>query len=431
MTGQQSDTQWYIARNGKQHGPLSDVEMRTFVAQGHLKPTDLIWRPGFADWRPAPAVFPFPSPEAAPPPPARTGPPRATTQQPRPAQGPATQAAAPKPGPGPGPGGPGAGPAGPGMAGPGMQSGAQEHSFEPNRIRLAQGTSGEGSSKGRRVVGILALLVLIGGGAGWYLWQSGNLSLAGLGGSSGDGDVPTISAPSDPTSGAQQASPAPVGSGNVQALDAKFQQMPMWNVVKREFPEWYNEHLHEVATLTAENKPQEEINKQLAQALVQLRRQHAQEALAASTDKLKVVANAFLDNLKSLSARSVTACYGFISQGETSPVVLELLQSPEQGAAVQAQVAAIFEAIAEGRKSPTTHERAVKQDYEVLVQELSKLGWKEDDLKTFSNPSALAREPPARVCQMVQDWFVAHLAVQDQAAQERLLVETLKPVVSG
>ena len=74
MTGQQADIQWYIAREGKQHGPLSDVEMRTFVAQGHLKPTDLIWRPGFADWRPAPAVFPFQQPEPAP------AAPRPTTQ---------------------------------------------------------------------------------------------------------------------------------------------------------------------------------------------------------------------------------------------------------------------------------------------------------------------------------------------------------------
>ncbi len=34
MTGQQPDIQWYIARDGKQHGPLSDVEMRTFVGAG-------------------------------------------------------------------------------------------------------------------------------------------------------------------------------------------------------------------------------------------------------------------------------------------------------------------------------------------------------------------------------------------------------------
>ena len=154
-------------------------------------------------------------------------------------------------------------------------------------------------------------------------------------------------------------------------------------------------------------------------------------SLAASTDKLKVVASAFLDNLKSLSERSVGACYGFISQGETAPVVLELMQTPDQGASVQTQVAAIFEAIADGRKTPTQHEKAVKTDYEVLVQELSKLGWKENDLKVFSNPQALSHEPPSRVCQMVQDWFTAHLAVADKATQERLLVETLKPVVSG
>jgi hypothetical protein len=131
-----------------------------------------------------------------------------------------------------------------------------------------------------------------------------------------------------------------------------------------------------------------------------------------------------------LSERSIGACYGFISQGETAPVVLELLQA-DKGESIQAQIAAIFEAIADGRKTPTVHERAQKTDYEVLVQQLTKLGWKEGDLKVFSNPAALSREPPARVCQMVQDWFVAHLSVEDKATQERLLVETLKPVVSG
>jgi hypothetical protein len=32
---------------------------------------------------------------------------------------------------------------------------------------------------------------------------------------------------------------------------------------------------------------------------------------------------------------------------------------------------------------------------------------------------------------MLQDWFSAHLAITDPAVQERLLFETLKPVVSG
>ena len=73
----------------------------------------------------------------------------------------------------------------------------------------------------------------------------------------------------------------------------------------------------------------------------------------------------------------------------------------------------------------------METDYESLVQQLSRRGWKESDLKTWSNRSALSKEPPERVCKMGQDWFTAHLSVEDQATQERLLVETLKPVVSG
>src|SRR5688572_31905068 len=121
MTGQQADIQWYIAREGKQHGPLSDAEMRTFVAQGHLKPTDLIWRPGFADWRPAPAVFPFQQPE-----PPTAAAPHPTTQgrRPEPARGPAPAA---------------------GAAGP-------DPSFEPNRIRVAQGSDDSGKSRVRRAL---------------------------------------------------------------------------------------------------------------------------------------------------------------------------------------------------------------------------------------------------------------------------------------
>jgi hypothetical protein len=398
MTGQQPDIQWYIARDGKQHGPLSDVEMRAFVAQGHLKPTDLIWRPGFADWRPAPAVFSFQAPE--PPGPA----PRPGVTRPT---GPSARAA----------------------------PSANERSFEPERIRVARGDSGTQPSRAARLAGIGLILALLAGG-GWFFFLHK--------GASETGPLETVEAPkseqspssSAATQTAAQTPPLPpVSQAEVeqgaQALDARFQHTPMWSVVKREFPDWYSEQLKEAATLNAQKQPPTAVYKHLAEALVALRRQHAQEALAASTDKLKVVASAFLDNLKSLSERSVGACYGFISQGETAPAVLELMQTPDQGASVQTQVAAIFEAIADGRKTPTQHEKAVKTDYEVLVQELSKLGWKENDLKVFSNPQALSHEPPSRVCQMVQDWFTAHLAVADKATQERLLVETLKPVVSG
>ncbi|MFM1815483.1 MAG: hypothetical protein RLZ98_2178 [Pseudomonadota bacterium] len=52
------DVEWYIARDGKQHGPISSVEMKKFVELGHLRPTDLVWQAAFTDWRNGHEVFP-------------------------------------------------------------------------------------------------------------------------------------------------------------------------------------------------------------------------------------------------------------------------------------------------------------------------------------------------------------------------------------
>lgn len=68
MSGNSGKIEWYLAREGQQHGPLSGTELDKFIELGHLKPTDLLWRAGFDDWRTATEVFP-PLPPAQPPPP--------------------------------------------------------------------------------------------------------------------------------------------------------------------------------------------------------------------------------------------------------------------------------------------------------------------------------------------------------------------------
>lgn len=92
------DSVWYLARDGKQHGPLSHVEMAKLVELGHLRQTDLVWRPGLADWRPAPTVFDM-SPPAAPAPQPVITPSAASIPEPAPAPVPAPMATAPKPQP--------------------------------------------------------------------------------------------------------------------------------------------------------------------------------------------------------------------------------------------------------------------------------------------------------------------------------------------
>jgi hypothetical protein len=62
MPAPASETQWYLARDGQQFGPISDAELAKFIELGYLQPTDLLWREGFPDWRPALVVFPPRSP---------------------------------------------------------------------------------------------------------------------------------------------------------------------------------------------------------------------------------------------------------------------------------------------------------------------------------------------------------------------------------
>ncbi|ADJ24652.1 hypothetical protein Hden_2856 [Hyphomicrobium denitrificans ATCC 51888] len=476
MTGQADDIQWYIARDGKQHGPLTDVELRTFIAHSYLRQTDLIWRPGMSEWQAAPAVFPAAfhggseQPQAIP---------QAHRAAPAPtytAQSNASAQYAP-------------------------HSGFDGADARPQRGNLVK----------RLAIASIALTV-IGGGAFALATYHGPLMEIVSGGSdttSGD-QAPVVAAPdevkladahpqndaasaeptppaasdvipaappepqqqtaespaqpqqspppSDPqttttasvsklggTSGSAQGrsdmqvaavepeapEPAPPAAIDGSSLDGRLQKVPVWELIKAEYPDWYTSQISTANKMVADKKSDNEVAMSLAQGLVNLRRQNADKALAASSEKLQAIAVAFLAHLKSLRSQSVSACFGFISKGETSPAVVQMMEHPETATALNAQADAVFQAISEGRKNPVKHDSAVKSDYDVLIKELAKLGWKEDDLQVFSNPKLLAKREPEQVCKMVQEWFVAHLAVQDKATRDRLLYETLKPVVSG
>lgn len=420
MAGAPPQIEWYIARDGQQHGPLSDIEMRKFVELGHLRPTDLVWRQGFPDWRPAPAVFPAPVQPRPQPAPARPAvqPVRQTAQRasaPRQAQA----AGAPHQ-------------SQPAAAGPRAARPEARHATNPVAVTapfddeeadlddddLQPGASG---GRGRRLIKMLALLTLL-GGASWvavdYIPNPSSL-------------LALLETRSEGSEATQAVQPLTEAGDSAAEIDSFLQRTRLWQILKREFPEWYQQRVEEAARVKSGGGDDNSLTRHLTQALVALRRQHAQEALAASPDALRNLAGSFLDSLKHLSAHSTQACYGFISQGESNPQVLELMNAPEHLAPLQRQVAAMFAAVAEGRKSPQTHLPPRQSDYQALTQELANRGWTDREIKLFSNPRALAQASPDEVCKLVQDWFAAQLAIEDQAVQLRLLIESLKPVVAG
>jgi hypothetical protein len=485
--------EWFLARDGQQHGPISAAEMNKIIELGYLLPNDLVWRQGFSDWQPASTVFP-PKPSAETPPAAAPASPPASTARTATASGTApesdtkaqptvdrgaapgrTQALAPKasdpreiiaqeaarreesarrareefqPG-------------GPRQAMPIAPQRAEPHRTEPASARdqagrridpvppaRARGPEPASQRSGpadtgeedwdddaprrrfpRLAVASLLMLLLLGGGA-FALHTTGHLDtlLARLSFTTTQEKSATPVVVAKPDARKQ---PQAGFSDNPAVVDQSFQRAELWRLLKTEFPDWYQQRVLETARQKSEGKSDKDIAQQLAEQLVALRRKHVADALAASPQHLKSVASSFLDNLERLSKHSIDACYGFISQGETSPLIVELTRASEHTPSLQHQSAAIFAAIAEGRRTPAKHPPPTRDDYDKLAIQLAKRGWSPVDLQLFSDARSLARATPERVCKMVQDWFAAQLAVGDEEVQVRLLIEALKPVVAG
>jgi hypothetical protein len=522
---------WYLARDGKQHGPLTHLEMTKLVELGHLRTADLVWRPGFDNWRPAPTVFDF-APAPPPPQPAVTAPQVSTATRPAPAQ---SAAATPKPeiaSPSPAPQSaqdfattsPSSAASRPqpsfaGLSAPvepvkpeparfefpretaaridasraatpaSQQQEPQPISFDTRGLRPAGAASQFGSpatadeptleplrmepsfeeparKKGRGVAVALGLLIAIGGlSAVGYTYRDA-LKAKLQGATSPSADLPVVAAPAEtngPASSAtptaaspaaeQAAAPAPPSdpapvvataapqaagpatlpgvTADQGAVDAEWQASPFWSLAKVEFPQWYADRVREVGEMKAANQPDADINRKLVEAIVVLRRQNASKALAASPDRLKIIAEAFVTNLGAMQSQSVDACYDFIGKGELTPAAAALVQKPAEGPALHAQLNAVFTAVVEGQKNPVARTSPQTTDYNLLAAELGTIGWSQADIQLFADPKALSAAPRERVCKMVKDWFSAHLAVKDDAARERLLFETLRLVIAG
>ena len=69
--------QIHIARDGKQFGPYSVAEVNDYLGTGFLKPDDIAWHEGMAEWAPLNTIQGVNAPQGArrPPPPSRPTPP--------------------------------------------------------------------------------------------------------------------------------------------------------------------------------------------------------------------------------------------------------------------------------------------------------------------------------------------------------------------
>jgi hypothetical protein len=479
MADNNQPTEWYLARDGQQYGPVTDAELSKIIELGHLKPTDLVWRQGMDDWAPAESTLDL-RPKSAPPPPRVEAPqppnrrPPVYPQpnaQPATAQQPGGDRARPAPSAGGAPAGgagatyhPGSAERGPAAPGPGYGGGAQRPTVGQPAGADPRGYPGHHAGTDPRAIGhgapaphasstasdhlddqepparrrlpwrAVAVLVVVAGLAATVLALHRSGKLAGLpllsAPSGSRTAVPVVPGPSNPAREAMGASSQRGPAGNGAAGEQAWQQTPLWQQIRRDFPEWYAQRVIDVNTMASESKSKREIELALVRSLVELRRKYQQDALSASPTRLRAIATSFVATLSGLAKDNSKACFGFISQGEASRDVLDLEQADHR-TAIESQLATVFDAVVEGRQAPMKRDPPKREDYDALSIELSKRGWTTADLQLFTDARALARAPHEKVCQMVQDWFAAQLTVPDEQSQARLLGEALKPVVAG
>ena len=48
-----TDGTWYYAQNNNKYGPINSAQLKSLVENGQLQKTDLVWKEGMDDWKPA------------------------------------------------------------------------------------------------------------------------------------------------------------------------------------------------------------------------------------------------------------------------------------------------------------------------------------------------------------------------------------------
>ena len=415
---------WYLGRDGQQFGPVSDAEFRRLYESGQLKPTDLVWREGFAEWRPVSSMQPptpvTPAPQPLPPhgaAPAASGAPSPTSQHASARRAPigndAIAAAAqhrPQTTPQKAPAA--------SESKSGQRAARQAH---PSQSTRPGTVAGRGRLLGRGLAWIaIATFFALTLGAAYFVVA-------------GDKNLMRMAIALIPNFGDKVVITAPIGgfAKTVDATDQALQKSLLWQVLKKHHADWYAERVRDATEAKNANLTDAQIATTMMQAVVKLRRQYAADATSAPVDRLKSIASLFTANLVRLRSQSIDTCYQFVSSGESAPAVVALLQSTDHTSGLQAQLAATFEAISEGRRTPRIYPRPKAEDYDALVANLETRGWKEADLQLFSDSTALANASPETVCRLVTQWFESQIAIQDPDAQLRLLVDSLRPVVAG
>ncbi len=239
-------------------------------------------------------------------------------------------------------------------------------------------------------------------------------------------ETPAATAPA--TTPPVETPPQPLEKTPHELLEQRLASSLLWVTLRQEFPDWYRTRLRDTPEAIASTATSSRMTGLSIAQLKSLRIANAEDALLAPAE-FKQIAAVYIWNLEVLRQTSDEACRDGIGKGEGSQYLHLVLDHPS--APYETLIALILRASVAGRAEPVKVGKPRASDYQKLVKRLRALGWSQSDLEIMSDPNKLGRAPAEKVCRLVSEYYKAHLALDDEKAQLRLLKESLRPMIAG
>ena len=217
-------------------------------------------------------------------------------------------------------------------------------------------------------------------------------------------------------------------SGNrpisASAADDALQKHRIFQLAKREFPDWYERLLEEFVQKIMDDDWNDQIAMLMRRRTAELALQNAHFTAKASPAKLDELVRGRLAFVQWLEANNSAACSQFVQTYSVRGSAFAGL-SKQSGfiAALKKKASTELEAVIDGRKHQSSYAAPTKNDYRLLSNHLAAQGWSNSQILYFASLINSGVVSNGLKCGDWGRFFEAVLSIEDQDTRSRLIAK--------
>ena len=217
-------------------------------------------------------------------------------------------------------------------------------------------------------------------------------------------------------------------SGNryisASTADDALQKHRLFQLAKREFPDWYDRLLEEFVQKITDDGSDAQIAMLMRRRTAELALQNAHFATKASPAKLDELVRGRLEFVQWLEANNSAACSQFVqSYSVRGSAFAGLSKQIGFVAVLKKKAASELEAVIDGRKHQSSYAAPTKNDYRLLSNHLAARGWSNSQILDFASSIDSKALSIRLKCRDLGRFFEAVLSIENQDTRSRLIAK--------